>query len=52
VPDEARRFWALMNVFYLPDPTIVELEGLDRGISRAQIEFLAARMSALLDCFY
>jgi hypothetical protein len=52
VPDEVRRFWDLMNPLYLPDPRIDELEGLDRAISRAQIEFLAARCSALLECFY
>ena len=36
----------------LEDPRIYELEGLERGISRAQMEFLAARASALLGCYY
>jgi hypothetical protein len=52
VPEETHRFWDLMYPLYLPDPTIVELEGAERAISRAQMEFIAARVSALLDCFY
>ncbi len=52
VPDEVRRFWDLMNPLYMDDPRINETDGLDRGISRAQIEFLAARCSALLGCLY
>ncbi len=52
VPDEARRFWDLMHPLYLPDPTMIELEHEQRAISRAQIEFLAARVSALHGCFY
>jgi hypothetical protein len=41
-----------MNPLYMEDPRINETDGLDRGISRAQIEFLAARCSALLGCVY
>lgn len=52
VPDEVRRFWDLMNPLYMDDPRVNEIDGLDRGISRAQIEFLAARCSALLGCLY
>ncbi len=52
VPEEVRRFWDLMNPLYLADPRVNELDGLDRAISRAQIEFLASRASALLECFY
>lgn len=52
VPDECRRFWELMNPLYMEDPRVPETEGLDRAISRAQIEFLAARASALLGCYY
>lgn len=52
VPGEARRFWNLMHPLYLSDPTVDELDGVDRAISRAQMEFLAARVSALHDCFY
>ena len=52
VPQESRRLWELLNGLYLEDPRIFELEGLQRGISRAQMEFLAARASALLGCYY
>lgn len=52
VPEETRRLWALLNTLYMQDPRVRELEGLSRGISRAQIEFLAARASALLGCYY
>ena len=52
VPQETRRLWALLNSMYLEDPRLFELEGLERGISRAQMEFLAARTSALLECYY
>ena len=52
VPQESRRLWALLNTLYLEDPRLFELEGLERGISRAQMEFLAARASALLGCYY
>lgn len=52
VPEELRRFWNLMNALYMANPAVVELEGVDRGISRGQIEFVATRVSAYLDCFY
>ena len=52
VPGETRRLWDLLNSLYLEDPRLFELEGLERGISRAQMEFLAARASALLGCYY
>lgn len=52
VPDEAKRFFALANPMYMEDPRVRELDGLDRGLTRAQIEFLAARCSALLGCYY
>ena len=52
VPEETRRFWDLMNRFYLEDPRIHELDGLDRAITRGQMEFLAARTSAVLGCYY
>ena len=52
VPEEARRFWDLMYPLYLSDPAMRELEKEDRAISRAQIELLAARVSALHGCFY
>jgi len=52
LPPEARRFWGLLNTLYLEDPRINELDGIDRALTRAQIEFLAARASALLGCYY
>ena len=52
VPDEAYRFWPLLNQLYLSNPMRVELEGVDRAISRAQMEFIATRTLAYLDCFY
>jgi hypothetical protein len=52
LPAETRRMWALLNTLYLEDPRVHELDGLDRAISRAQMEFLAARASALLGCYY
>jgi hypothetical protein len=52
VPREAERFWNLMNELYLPDPAAEGVGKVERGISRAQIEFLAARVSALLGCYY
>jgi len=52
VPDELNRFWNLMNPLYMANPGVDELEGIDRAISRAQIEFVATRVSKYLDCFY
>ena len=52
LPKETRRLWYLLNNLYLEDPRIFELEGHNRGISRAEMEFLAARASALLGCYY
>lgn len=51
-PHETRRFWNLMNQLYMEDPRLHELDGLERGINRAQMEFLAARASMLLGCYY
>ncbi len=52
VPEETRRFWDLLNTLYLEDPRVRELDGIERAISRAQMEFLAARASMLLGCYY
>ena len=52
LPGETRRIWSMLNALYMEDPRVRELDGLERGISRAQIEFLAARASALLGCYY
>ena len=47
LPGEARKFWSVMNLLYMQDPRIRELDGLDRSISRAQMEFLASRASMM-----
>lgn len=52
VPEELNRFWQLMNRFYMENPGVTELDGVDRAISRAQMEFVATRVSRYLDCFY
>jgi hypothetical protein len=52
LPDETRRLWDLLNNLYMEDPRLYELDGMERHISRAQMEFLAARASALLGCYY
>lgn len=52
VPRQTRQYWDLTRNLYLEDPRIPELEGLERSISRSQMEFLAARASALLGCYY
>lgn len=52
LPGEVRKFWAVMNLLYMPDPRVRELDGLDRSIGRAQMEFLASRASMMLDCYY
>ncbi len=51
VPDEARALRALVDAHYvpvarIPDPTA------RRALDRAQIELVAARVSALNECFY
>lgn len=52
VPAAATQLFALLDCLYMPNPSIRELEGIDRSISRAQIEYLAARSSSLFGCFY
>jgi len=52
VPEELPKFWDLMTPLYMSDPRIEELGDLQRSINRGQIEFLAARSSALLGCYY
>ena len=52
VPTAATQLFALLDCLYMPNPGIHELEGIDRSISRGQIEFLAARSSSLFGCFY
>ena len=51
VPDAVRQLMELNDAHYLPSDRIVDLRaGL--AIDRAQIEFVASRVSALNECFY
>ena len=52
VPTAATQLFDLLDNLYMENPGIHELDGIDRSISRAQMEFLAARSSSLLGCFY
>ena len=52
VKKDTRNLWDLLDHLYPEDPRVFELQDLDRGISRAQMEFLAVRASSLLGCFY
>jgi hypothetical protein len=51
VPAEARGFDELGAVMYLPLDDLMDF-GRDRALSRPQMELLAARVSALNQCFY
>ena len=53
VPDEVRQLRDIASAQYLPD-TVVAQPGRapGRSLDRAQIELLAARVSALNECFY
>jgi hypothetical protein len=52
VPDEMRSWFALVGVQYLPQAWMRDFSREYRAISHAQIEFLAARVSALNRCIY
>lgn len=52
VPDEARSFFDLGAHQYLPGDAMREFSKKVRAISRAQIELLAGRVSALNQCTY
>lgn len=52
VPGAATQLFGLLDQLYMPNPGINELDGIDRSISRAQMEFLAARSSSIFGCFY
>ena len=51
VPDEVRQLAELGAAHYLPFTQMMDLHAA-RAIDRMQIEFLAARVSALRECFY
>jgi len=52
VPDEVRSFFDLVNHQYLPGAVMRDFAHEYRAISHAQIELLAARVSALNRCLY
>ena len=52
VPDEVAEFFALDDALYLPQPAIRDFSKEFRAISHAQIELLAARVSAINRCTY
>ena len=52
VPDEAAGFFDLDDVLYLPQAAIRDFSREYRSISHAQIELLAARVSAINQCHY
>jgi len=52
VPDEQRGFFDLVHAQYLSGSEITDFTTDYRAISRAQIELVAGRVSALNQCFY
>jgi hypothetical protein len=52
VPDEVRQLDELSAAHYLPRRDMMHFDRSPRAISRAQIELLAGRVSALNECFY
>jgi len=52
VPGEVRGFFDLDAVHYLPDDALRDFANEYRALSHAQIEFLAAKVSAINQCVY
>lgn len=52
VPDEVLAFVHFAHTLYLPANAIIDFTSGGRAISRAQMELLASRVSALNECFY
>ena len=52
VPDEVRTLADLSHAHYLPMELVPDPRARVGTLSRAQAEFLAARVSALRECFY
>lgn len=52
VPEEVRSFFDLVTHQYLPGPAMRDFAREYRAISHAQIELLAARVSAINQCLY
>ena len=52
VPGDMQSWWQLVNAQYLPQAWMRDFSQEFRAITHAQIEFLAARVSALNRCIY
>jgi len=54
VPDEQLNTWRMANAQYMPNVEMVNPDWSRRpgGLSRAQMELVAARLTRLRDCFY
>ena len=52
VPDEVRQLFDLSAVHYLHPGEMMDFGSTSRALSRAQIELVAGRVSALNECFY
>ena len=53
VPEAVRQLNALSEAHYLPTPEVMDMSSTGRlTLTRPQIELIAARTSALNDCFY
>jgi hypothetical protein len=54
VPDEQRNTWRMADAQYMPHLEMVHADWSRRpgGLSRAQMELVAARLTLLRDCFY
>ena len=54
VPGEQLNTWRMADAQYMPQPEMVDPAWSRRtgGLSRAQMELVAARLTRLRDCFY
>jgi hypothetical protein len=54
VPGEQRNTWRMAAAQYMPDAEMVDPDWRRRpdGLSRAQMELVAARLALLRECFY
>jgi hypothetical protein len=54
IPDEYDNTWRMADAQYMPEPEMVDPAWTRRpgGLSRAQMELVAARITKLRDCFY
>lgn len=52
VPDEVRQLFDLSAVHYLSHAEMTDFGSTSRALTRAQIEIIAGRVSALNECFY